>query len=159
MPAETPGEALSAALEREHQEVDAGIAAFLASVDAGTADADGLHTTLEALRRHIYLEERILFPPIRHGGMVMALAVMMQEHGEIWHTMDALADLVAAGGDSDRIRETGRQLLTQLEAHNDKEEPVIYPAADTGLQPEKSAELADFISTGLMPDSWVCREA
>ena len=157
--ADQPGETLSAALEREHQEIDAGIEAFLGQLDAGRLDADGLTTTLDALRRHIYLEERILFPPIRHGGMVMALAVMMQEHGEIWHTIDAVADLVADGGEPEKIREICRQLLSQLEAHNAKEEPVIYPAADTGLQPEKSAELADFIQTGLMPDSWVCQEA
>lgn len=154
-----PDETLSAALEREHNEIDAGIAAFLANLDAGRVDADGLDTTLEALRRHIYLEERILFPPIRHGGMVMPLAVMMQEHGEIWRTMDALADLVATGGDHHTLAGTGRQLAQQLQAHNMKEEPVIYPAADTGLSPGQSAELADFIKTGLTPDAWECQEA
>jgi regulator of cell morphogenesis and NO signaling len=154
-----PDEALSVALEREHQEIDAGIEEFLAELDGGTVAADALNATLDFLRRHIYLEERILFPPIRHGGLVMSLFVMMREHGEIWHTMDALAEEVAGAADHDRLRELCGQLVTQLKAHNMKEEPVIYPAADTGLTPEQSAELADFIKTGLTPDSWVCQEA
>lgn len=152
-------EALSAALEREHQQIDAGIADFLAKLDAGSIDGQALTATLDFLRRHIYLEERILFPPIRHGGLVMPLFVMMREHGEIWHTMDRLAALVGDGTEPDTIAATCTELVRQLTAHNMKEEPVIYPAADTGLSPEQSAELADFIKTGLTPDAWVCQEA
>lgn len=149
---------MAAALEREHQQVDLGLGAFLAELDGGRVDADGLNTALEALRRHIYLEERILFPAIRHGSMAMPVAVMMSEHGEIWRAMDALAELVAAGH-TDRIGPAGRHLLDQLAEHNDKEEQVIYPVADTGLEPDQTAELADFIATGLMPDCWECLEA
>jgi iron-sulfur cluster repair protein YtfE (RIC family) len=152
-------ETLSAALEREHHEIDAGIVAFLEKLDGGGVQPEPLTAALEALRRHIYLEERILFPPISEGGLVMPLLVMIREHGEIWRAMDALADMVAGGADSDTLREACQRLLTQLESHNSKEEPVIYPHADTGLSPEKTAELADFIKTGLTPDGWVCQEA
>ncbi|MEO6795045.1 MAG: hemerythrin domain-containing protein [Mycobacterium sp.] len=155
---EQSDKALAAALESEHQQVDLGLGAFLAELDGGRVDADGLNTALEALRRHIYIEERILFPAIRHGNMAMPVAVMMSEHGEIWRAMDALAELVA-GGDTDRIGSAGRHLLGQLAVHNDKEEQVIYPVADTGLEPDKTAELADFIETGLMPDCWECLQA
>jgi iron-sulfur cluster repair protein YtfE (RIC family) len=154
-----PDEALSAALEREHREIDSGIEAFLEKLDGGSAQPEPLTAALEALRRHIYLEERILFPPLRDGGMVMPLFVMVREHGEIWRAMDALADMVADGADGDKLREACRQLLRQLESHNMKEEPVIYPNADTGLTPENAAELADFIETGRTPDGWVCQEA
>jgi iron-sulfur cluster repair protein YtfE (RIC family) len=152
-------ETLSAALEREHHEIDAGIETFLEKLAGGSVQPEPLDEALEALRRHIYLEERILFPPLREGGMVMPLFVMVREHGEIWHTMDALADMVAGGADSDKLTEACRRLLRQLEAHNMKEEPVIYPHADTGLTPEKATELADFIATGLTPDGWVCQAA
>lgn len=145
-------------LEREHQEVDAHLEAFLIGLRDGRVDANEVNAALEGLRRHIYLEERILFPPIRHGGMAMPVAVMMTEHGEIWRTMDALAGLVA-GGDTERMSAICRLLLDQLAVHNSKEEQVIYRAADTGLEPEQAAELTDFIETGLMPDSWECREA
>jgi iron-sulfur cluster repair protein YtfE (RIC family) len=153
-----PEETLSAALEREHREIDAGIGVFLEEL-AGGVQPEPLTAALEALRRHIYLEERILFPPLREGGMVMPLFVMVREHGEIWHTMDVLTGMVADGADSDKLAEACRQLLGQLEAHNMKEEPVIYPHADTSLAPEKTAELADFIATGLTPDGWVCQDA
>lgn len=158
MPVKKSQESLSAALELEHRQIDDGLAAFLTKLDRGRVDTDGLNTALEALRRHIYLEERILFPPIRHGAMAMPVAVMMCEHGEIWRAMDALVELAAAG-DTSRIEVAGQRLLDELATHNDKEEQVIYPAADAGLDPDRAAELADFLGTGLMPDSWECLEA
>ncbi|MBS9535260.1 hemerythrin domain-containing protein [Mycobacterium sp. M1] len=154
-----PDDGLAVALEREHIAVDAGPAAFLRGLDGGVSDGVALEATLEALQRHIYLEERILFPLIRHGGMVMPLTVMMSEHGEIWRTMDALTESVLNGSDTERIRSLGEQLLRQLHEHNGKEESVVYPAADTTLTSEQSAELADFLATGLAPDGWYCQEA
>jgi len=158
VPAQEAPPSLSAVLELEHRQVDDGLAVFLAGLDGGRVDADGLNSALDALRRHIYAEERIMFPPIRHGGMAMPITVMMSEHGEIWRAMDALAELAGAG-DLARIRAAGQNLLDQLASHNDKEEHVIYPAADRELDPEQAAELADFLETGLMPDCWECREA
>jgi hemerythrin-like domain-containing protein len=154
-----PDETLSAALEREHREIDAGIEAFLVKLAGGSVQPEPLTAALKALRRHIYLEDAILFSPLREGGMVMPLFVMVREHGEIWDSMDALADMVTGGADSDKLAEVCRQLLRQLEAHNMKEEPVIYPHADSSLTAEKSAELGDFIATGRTPDGWVCQEA
>jgi hemerythrin-like domain-containing protein len=153
-----PDTSPSAALEREHQELDARLEGVLSGLIGGRVDVDALNAALDGLRRHIYLEERILFPPIRHAGMAMPIAVMMTEHGEIWRTMDALAGLVA-GGDTERMGAICRLLLDQLAVHNSKEEQVIYRAADTGLDPDQAAELTDFIETGLMPDCWECLEA
>ena len=118
-----------------------------------------LTAALEALRRHICLEEVFLFPPIREAGMVMRIFVMMREHGELWRTIDALTDLLADGKDRRRLGDTCRQLLDQLDQHNSKEEPVIYPHADTDLPPQTSAELTRFIETGRTPDGWVCLRA
>lgn len=149
---------LSVALEREHQEVDAGIGVFLARLDAGTVDTDALSTALTALRRHIYLEEELLFPPLRQGARMMSIFGMIRGHGEIWQTMDTLT-AAAAGGDHDLLREAARRLRTLLEAHNKVEEPVIYPGADDDLTPGQAAELADFLKAGAMPDGWVCEKA
>ncbi|MDQ2625380.1 hemerythrin [Mycolicibacter senuensis] len=153
---------LSVALEREHQEVDAGLEAFLAKLAAGSVDTDALHGTLAALRRHIYLEEQLLFPPISKGAQMMSVFGMIRGHGEIWRTMDALDDLATGPGDAadrDELREACRRLLTLLADHNKVEEPVIYPAADTALAPEQAAEVADFLASGRMPDGWVCAKA
>lgn len=152
-------ENLSAALEREHQEVDAGLGAFLEELAGGTVDSDRLGTALTALRRHIYLEEKILFPPLRQGARMMSILGMIRGHGEIWHTMDALAASAADGADHDTLAKAGNQLLTLLAAHNKVEEPVIYPGADSDLTPEQAAELADFLKTGEMPEGWVCEKA
>ena len=89
-----PDGLLSVVLQREHHEIDSAIAAFIEKLDGGGVQPEPLSAALEALRRHIYLEETILFPPIREAGMVMPIFVMMREHGELWRTMGALTDLI-----------------------------------------------------------------
>ncbi len=150
---------LASALEREHHEIDGEIEAFIAGLDEGRLNPEPLTEALTALRRHIYLEEAILFPPIRDGGLVMPIFVMVREHGELWRAMEALSELLEAGADAALLQRTCRALLAQLDQHNQKEEPVIYPHADTGLPDQVSAELARFMATGRMPDGWVCEQA
>jgi len=154
-----PNLALSAELTREHREIDNSIKTFIEKLDCGGVRHELLTETLEALRRHIYFEEVFLFPPLREAGIVMPVFVMMREHGQLWHTMDALTDLLADSNDSGRLRDTCTQLLDQLQQHNSKEEPVIYPSADTALPLQTSAELTRFIQTGSAPDGWVCQQA
>lgn len=59
---------VSAELTREHHEIDDAIATFIEKLDCGSLQRELMTTTLEALRRHIYLEEVFLFPPLREGG-------------------------------------------------------------------------------------------
>jgi iron-sulfur cluster repair protein YtfE (RIC family) len=155
MPDGTP----SIVLEREHNEIDRGIEAFIEKLDGRSVEPELLGAALEALRRHIYLEETILFPPIREAGMTMPIFVMMREHGELWRTMDTLIALLADEADSEQLWNTCRLLLSQLEAHNAKEEPIIYPHADTDLPAQVTEELARFIESGRIPDGWVCQHA
>jgi regulator of cell morphogenesis and NO signaling len=108
---------LAAALQREHHEIDHGIEAFLAGRREGRADFDALARAVEALRRHIFLEEEFLFPPLRAAGLVAPVFVMLREHGEIWCTLDSLQTQIhAAGGDRSDV-ETCELLLAQLERH------------------------------------------
>lgn len=150
---------LSAALEREHVQVDAGIGAFLDGLEGGSVDAASLRATLAVLRRHIYLEEQLLFPPISKGAHMMAVFGMIRGHGEIWRTMNALEDLARAAPDAAALRGLCHRLLDLLADHNKVEEPVIYPAVDAGLAPEQATELAEFLATGQMPEGWVCAKA
>ncbi len=150
---------LSAALEREHCEIDREIETFIQKLDGGSVQSDVLTAALETLRRHIYLEETFLFPPIREAGIVMPIFVMMREHGQLWQTMDTLTRLLAEGDDCRRLEQACRELLDQLHQHNSKEEPIIYPHADTDLPPHTSAELGRFIQTGRTPEGWVCQQA
>ena len=154
-----PSPVLSTALMQEHHEIDGEIETFIKKLESGSVQPEPLIAVLEALRRHIYLEEVFLFPPIREAGMAMPIFVMMREHGELWRTIDALTDLLADGMDHRRLGDACRQLLDQLDQHNSKEEPVIYPHADTDLPLQTSAELSRFIETGRIPDGWVCQQA
>ncbi|PQM46197.1 hypothetical protein C1Y40_03634 [Mycobacterium talmoniae] len=154
-----PEETVSAVLEREHRDIDGAIEVFLEKLDAGTVQPEPLTAALAALRRHIYIEEVFVFPPVREAGLVMPIFVMLREHGDLWQTMDALTDLLTVGSDAAGLREICRRLLTQLDQHNAKEEPIIYPQAATALPAHTAAELLRFVDTGRTPDGWVCQRA
>jgi DUF438 domain-containing protein len=144
-------ESLVDALEREHREIDAGIQAY-----TGTADAESLLQAMSALRRHIYLEEEFLFPPLREAGMFGPVMVMLREHGELWNGMNALTRMLGEGRSGDPATSACQTLLAQLAAHNAKEEPIVYPQAGQVLSPTDTAELQEFIRSGELPAGWVC---
>lgn len=154
-----PEESLSTILEREHHEIDAGIDAFLTKLAAGSVQPELLTTALEALRRHIYLEEVLLFPPLRVGGLMMPIMVMIREHGEMWQIMESLITQLADPADPEQLQQTCRQLVELLERHNSKEEPIIYPHADKDMPPQAATKLLKFIATGSTPDGWACQQA
>src|SRR5690348_11063401 len=148
------GETLAAALEREHREIDTGVAEYVGGHDLGA-----LQRATAALRRHIYLEEEFLFPPLREAGLVAPLFVMVREHGQLWQTMQELDAALAADATGDSALAVCRELTAQLDAHNSKEEPIIYPQADAVLREDASTHLHDFLASGTMPDGWVCQGA
>lgn len=148
---------LADTLTREHHEIDAGIEEFSRALDDGTVSPEPLHRAFAALRRHIYLEEELLFPPIRRAGLMMPLLVMTREHGELWRSMDALEELVGTvDSGPGPVLAACRELLAGLDQHNSKEEPIIYPHAATDLSAEETAVLAGFIETGTIPSGWLC---
>lgn len=153
------GVTLATALEREHREIDGGIEAYTAGLAEGKNDTAPLLRAMDGLRRHIYLEEEFLFPPLRAGGLMVQLFVMVREHGDLWKTMEALDASLAADEASDALLELCTTLLAQLDKHNTKEEPIIYPQADAVLSEEASAQLKAFLDSGRMPEGWVCQKA
>lgn len=150
---------LSTLLEREHHDIDGGIDEYAAGLAKGVDDPAPLLRAMQALRRHIYLEEEFVFPPLRDTGLMMAIFVMLREHGEIWDQMAALDELLASDADPSQLTEACRTLLSNLDSHNDKEEPVIYPQLDAQLSEEATAQLHEFIETGSMPNGWRCEKA
>ena len=149
-------ESLAAALEREHREIDDGIERFRAT----PGDRGALLTAIAALRRHIYLEEELVFPalPSEGGaGLIAPIFVMLREHAQIWQTLDALEREVEDGPSDGRL--LCHQLLVQLQHHNMKEERVLYPEADRALSGAAAARLAEFVEAGRLPDGWVCIKA
>lgn len=157
---------LADALTREHHEIDGGIEEFVASLrsdDGAPPDTAPLTRAMDALRRHIYLEEDILFPWLEGPSLAMPLMVMYREHGQIWRAMDTLELFLATeargGAHRDMVVGHCQDLLDLLEKHNSKEEPIIYPHADADLPPAAHEVLREFLDTGELPEGWVCREA
>lgn len=152
-------ETLAGALEREHHEIDAGIGEFVAGLESGNVATEPMTRAMTGLRRHIYLEEEFLFPPMRSGGLMAAIFVMVREHGQMWRLMDALDRQLTDGSDPAAVLDTCQQLIGELTAHNPKEEQIIYPQADGALNGAASEELKAFLGSGAMPDGWVCKGA
>lgn len=89
---------------------------------------------LKGLTRHIVWEEDVLFPIFEERtGMKDSgpTAVMRMEHRQIKGHLDAIHEKVrVADPDSDASE---KALLDVLKAHNMKEERILYPAIDMGL--------------------------
>jgi len=145
---------LAAALEREHHEIDEGIAAFAAA----RGDHEALTRSIQALRRHIYLEEELLFPALSEvePALRAPVFVMLREHAQIWTLLDSLEQALAADAAHPALI---RQLTSHLMHHNLKEEKVLYPRADEVLSAAAAERFAEFLDSGEMPEGWMCLQA
>ena len=113
---------LAVALEREHHEIDEGIARISAGLPLSGEDLAVVLQAINALRRHIYVEEAFLFPPLYDAGLIAPVLVMLREHAQIWATLDALEPELRAAGVSGAAPALSRRLAVQLQHHNLKEE-------------------------------------
>ncbi len=147
-------ETLAEAFEREHRDVDAGIAAFTAG--SPPADRDALARAIRALRRHIYLEEEFLVPLLYQADKALAasLSVMLREHAQIW----AMLDVLGTEPDARAGIAVCKRLTTQLLHHNLKEERVLYPRADD-LPAPAVGRLRALLETADLPEGWLCTKA
>lgn len=96
----------------------------------------------EGLRRHIRIEEEILFPLFeRKTGMTSGpTMVMREEHRIIQSALDRMkAALVAAAAPA--FRDALATLESTLPPHNMKEENVLYPMTDQALSDEERSEV------------------
>lgn len=150
---------LSTELEAEHHAIDHAIEDFQRSVAAGAPDPATLRTAFTSLRRHIYVEEEFVFPAMREAGLTMPVFVMVREHAELWTAMASLEELLAAPEpDLAAAQDVCASLLTRLESHNSKEEPVIYPVMAQAMGGEAEAAAVAFLDGGTMPEGWVCEQ-
>jgi hemerythrin-like domain-containing protein len=150
---------LTALMEREHHDVDEAIEDFVQGLRERHVRHEDLRRATDLLQRHIYIEEALIFPPLRAKGMLAPILVMEREHGEIWRTLDAVNLEVGSGTAADSVPDRCRQLLHELEVHNGKEEPIIYSQADALLTDSQKDAVRDFVRSGTMPTDWVCAQA
>lgn len=150
-------ESLSQALEREHREIDN---AIKGCADGSVLDSQSkvdLKRAVEELRRHIYVEEELLFPPLRQAGMTGPILVMLREHAQMWPILDALEQGLADGVSDDVPRTACRQLYILLQHHNPKEEQILYPQVDRVLGHSASIVVRELLDTGRVPADWTCQ--
>lgn len=146
-------------LEHEHREIDQGIESFTAGSGDVASRTGALADALRSLRRHIYVEEELLFPVLQDGGLVPPLVVMRREHGEMWESMDEVSEGLASGADPSALRGSVDQLVAQIQTHNMKEESIVYPAVDRMIPEPAQGELGAQLASAAMPDAWICEAA
>jgi iron-sulfur cluster repair protein YtfE (RIC family) len=132
-------------LAADHRRIDAVIADIGAMIEDNELErADSCFGDLDAaLRRHIHIEEEILFPIFEAAvGLSGPTSVMRFEHRKIEGWLD---ELKGALFESSRPRASTAmaELVQVLEQHNHKEEAVLYPRTDAALSP---AERRDLVS-------------
>lgn len=150
---------LATALEREHREIDAGMESFTSGSRAG--DALSLSGAIQALRRHIYLEEAFLFPPLRESAPTLSgeVLVMLREHGQLWGVLDQLEREIITNRNSKTALRLCSKVLALLSPHHQKEEQVLYAAADDVLGRPAEVRLRAFLHYGRLPEGWACEKA
>ncbi len=150
---------IGAALEQDHREIDARFASFAEGVAAGRVEAEQLQAASDGLRRHIWVEEELHFPPLRAAGLLGPLLVMLREHGQIWDLLDRLEAQVSDHDDPAAMHQTYGLLESILGEHNAKEEVIVYPAGDERLTGDVVASIRTALTTGEPPPGWTCEMA
>ncbi len=140
-------------LKHDHRVIDEGFARFVAAARAGRWETTALTEAIRRLRVHIWVEEEIYFPPLRAAGVIGPIMVMLKEHGLIWSYLETLEFLANEGSDLPRARSVWEDLATVLDAHNSKEETILYVTGDRILQ----TDISDQVAVGLdsdVPTGW-----
>ncbi len=120
-----------------HRTCDSGWAEVEAAADAGDDDAvrSGWQRFEGAFRRHLAMEEALLFPAVEAAtGMVDAgpTHVMRMEHEQMRAVLDQMAAAMERG-DPQELLDQGDTLHILIQQHNVKEEGVLYPMAERAL--------------------------
>lgn len=147
---------LAEELRSEHTNIDIGIEMFASGLAAGKPAPEILLTALTTLRRHIYLEETILFPPLQDAEMLGPVIVMLRDHGRMWTLMEQLERLLRLDAFGAPLSDLCQSLIEQLQAHNSVEEQIIYPQTDAASGDLVAGEARAFLASGAIPNGWVC---
>lgn len=141
------------ALEHDHHEIDSDFQRFREGLERGEWLTESFEHAAEALRHHIYVEEELLFPVLRVGGLVAPVFVMLREHAEIWQALDATEAEI--GRDPARALAAMATMFSVLEPHNSKEEQILYPASGQVLNADDTEAVRLVFQEGKRPEGWI----
>lgn len=141
-------ETISIYMEQDHDLID-GIGeravAAAAAGDGPALERDGAEF-LRRLRRHIEMEEDVLFPAFEQRTGMAAGGPSVQMREEHVQMQPILAQMQAAvsGRDGPGYQRAAQALLEILVPHNQKEEQMMYPMLDEAVgADDRQALLAD----------------
>jgi len=131
---------LAATFTDDHRRCDAGWADVEAAAESSGEEAvsECWQRFEHNLRRHLALEEELLFPAFEAAtGMHSAgpTQVMRMEHEQMRGVLSQMAAAVARG-DRDELLDQGETLHILIQQHNMKEEGMLYPMAEQVLGAE-----------------------
>lgn len=139
-------ETVTSYLGWDHDRLDAILVDVSRKVEAGQMEAarKAYAEFDQGLKRHIRLEEDLLFPlfEARTGVLGGPTAVMREEHREILRAIEIMRDGLEEAKAA-RFREGLRFFRETLPDHNAKEEHILYPATDRALS---DVERAAFVA-------------
>lgn len=102
---------------------------------------------LRALKRHMKIEEEVLFPAFEQAtGMSSGPTwVMRQEHQQMLAMLDEIAAAIAAHN-AENFRALAQSFEGLMAAHSAKEEHVLYPLCDEALPDRSGEKLQELVS-------------
>jgi len=85
-------------------------------------------------RHHLDMEEQVMFPAFEEAtGMTSGPTMMMRmEHDQMRGLLEQMTN-VMQGGDFQGLLDLGDTLLMLVQQHNQKEEGMLYPMANSAL--------------------------
>lgn len=141
--------------QHAHHRIEGWLIEFQEALDGGQVDATLIEQAAETLRLHMYAEEEIVFPHMKHK-LRPAIADLQEQHGRISDLMDELLGLVRQGADISRVRKPFSFLFNVLAAHCAAEDLGIYPDLLSVLGPAKAQALLRTADQAQLPPGWVC---
>jgi iron-sulfur cluster repair protein YtfE (RIC family) len=135
---------ITAYLSADHDRLDALFAESikLLAADAIEAARVAFGRFHDGLKRHIALEENIVFPLFdQRTRIVGPLTVMRHEH-QILTELLGRGRLALDRGDRAAFDAVVTPLQELIQAHNLKEERILYPRTDAALDEEERREVA-----------------
>jgi iron-sulfur cluster repair protein YtfE (RIC family) len=140
-------ESITSYMEQDHVVIDGHVERALRAAAAG--DAPALQREggefLRRLRRHIDMEENVLFPAFEQRTGMVAAGPSRQMRIEHEMMQPILADMqqAVAAQDGAGFERAARSLLEILQPHNVKEERMMYPMLDEATGADAKGLLED----------------
>ncbi len=137
-------------LERDHDQEHGKLVEASISMSRGEFEENSFMEFVSNIRRHIYIEEEIIFPDLvyLYSDMKGPISGLEMEHASLWMLIDRILEETASG----TIRKSAKyleEIERILAVHNALESANIYPK----IKDERIPEL-ERIS---IPEGWICR--